>query len=178
MEILGKFHWQMTNLAKSINPRNFHTRPQPHRVWSGVFVPCWAMERLAPSVWSLRCVHDGADTIESRNTCMENMHKSYRFRFLKLSFAKVCYLILVFKPHTFCSQWICTKTNTWGDTRGMCQISAWGQGQWQSTLRSLDETLEMALWMIGDRWWFQISYLGRWSNLTSIFFKWVGSTTN
>ena len=33
------------------------------------------------------------------------------------------------------------------------------------------------------RWWFQIflnchPYLGKWSNLTSIFFKWVGSTTN
>ena len=33
------------------------------------------------------------------------------------------------------------------------------------------------------RWWFQrfcifTSYLGKWSNLTSIFFNWVGSTTN
>ena len=32
-------------------------------------------------------------------------------------------------------------------------------------------------------WWFQIlfnvhPYLGKWSNLTSIFFRWVGSTTN
>ena len=44
-----------------------------------------------------------------------------------------------------------------------------------------NETLMFRVYR-GSRWWFPIfyvnPYLGKWSNLTSIFFKWVGSTTD
>ena len=54
-----------------------------------------------------------------------------------------------------------------------------------------EATISGEVWMLGPaskvyrtRWWqlkhsyFYPGSLGKWSNLTSIFFKWVGSTTN
>ena len=40
------------------------------------------------------------------------------------------------------------------------------------------ETLGKRIWLVVSNIWYFHLYLGKWSNLTSIFFRWVGSTTN
>ena len=88
-------------------------------------------------------------------------------------------------PSWFC--WLCTMVNhpkkgtIWGICLDFCSKHLYSKGRkwvpWQGTIAVLLKTLpHFALW-------FQIfvyfhPYLGKWSNLTSIFFKWVGSTTN
>ena len=60
-----------------------------------------------------------------------------------------------------------------GSTRG-----ATGHGSSSHSTFWATSTWFSGRWQLKHFWNFHPYYLGKWSNLTSIFFKWVGSTTN